>query len=301
MKKKPAKKTPKAKRPPMALPLRVGLFALMFLAVVMIGARINDIVRQIAHGQTPSAFTPLKAEEAPPAAPLPTAAPDKKTEDKKPEDIKPADVKAEVKADEKKVDPAPAADAKPADAAKPDDKKADAPAASPTAPGPTPDADAKPAAGNDASSSPTEDSSLDTPELSESEINVLRHLSERRKDLDKKSSQLDQRETLLNLTEQRVDKKIADLKSIQDQIRKVLGEADAEHKAQVASMVKIYETMKAKDAARIFDTMDMPTLVEVASRMKEAKAAPVLAAMDAGKAKELSTALMTKKTLPAAP
>ncbi len=298
-----------SRRPLRALPLRIGLFVLMFLAVVMIGARLQDIFWQIAHGQTPTAFTALKAAEAT-AATTPDAAKPAET----PKADAPAPVVDKPTAPAPDAKAAPAADAAKTAEAKPADKPAEvAPPALPV-PGATPTTaplptagEAKPAA---APAAPAADAAADTSggdaapdeeDLTQSEINVLKHLSERRKELDKKSREIEQRQTLLNLTEQRVDKKVAELKDMQESIRKVLGEADAQHKAQVASMVKIYETMKAKDAARIFQDMDMPTRVEVVSRMKEAKAAPVLAAMDAAKAKDLSTQLMTRKNLPAAP
>jgi flagellar motility protein MotE (MotC chaperone) len=270
----------------MALPLRMGLFAIIFVAVVMIGSRMYDMVGQIMRGEELSAVAPANAEEA--------AHDEKKADEKKPEEKKAETAPTPITpppVEEKKAEAAPAAatPAAPPPAAAP---AADAHAATP-APASAPDVTSAPAA--------NPDDVLDGPDLTESEIEVLKHLSERRKELDKKAHEMDQRETLLNLTEQRVDKKITDLKQMQEDIRKVLGDADAQHVKQVASMVKIYETMKPKDAAKIFENMDMPTLVEVASRMKESKAAPVLAAMNAEKAKELSAALMTKKPLPQAP
>jgi flagellar motility protein MotE (MotC chaperone) len=252
---------------PIAMPLRLGLLALMCVAVVMIGVRIYDAGYQIAVSDDTETASPLlAAEEVKHEEPK---AEEKKAEEKKHEESKPADKHAEAKPEAVK------------EGEKKDDKTAAAPA--------------------EAAPPEVEDPNFETPELTESEINVLRHLSDRRKTLEKRSKELDQRETLLNLSEQRVDKKLVEMKKMQDDIRKILGQADADYKKQVASMVKIYETMKPKDAAKIFGNMDMPTLIEVVSRMKEAKAAPVLAAMDAGKAKELSTQLMARKNLPAAP
>jgi flagellar motility protein MotE (MotC chaperone) len=60
-------------------------------------------------------------------------------------------------------------------------------------------------------------------------------------------------------------------------------------------LVKTYETMKPKDAARIFDTLEMEVLIEVAQRMKEAKLAPVLAAMDPAKAQSVTVELAARR------
>ena len=44
-------------------------------------------------------------------------------------------------------------------------------------------------------------------------------------------------------------------------------------------MVKLYEGMRPRDAATIFDDLEMPVLVQLVDRMREAKAAPVIGAM----------------------
>ena len=65
------------------------------------------------------------------------------------------------------------------------------------------------------------------------------------------------------------------------------------------SLVKVYENMKPKDAARIFEKLDMPVLLQVVERMKEQKLAAVLAEMDPGKAKSVTIELATQHQLPA--
>ena len=55
--------------------------------------------------------------------------------------------------------------------------------------------------------------------------------------------------------------------------------------------MKIYETMKPHDAARIFEQLDMPVLLGVFGHMKERNAAPILAAMDPTKARAVTLAL----------
>jgi len=55
--------------------------------------------------------------------------------------------------------------------------------------------------------------------------------------------------------------------------------------------VKVYEAMKPRDAAAIFNDLDQPVLLQVVDRMKAAKAAPVLAAMQPDKARTLTSKL----------
>jgi flagellar motility protein MotE (MotC chaperone) len=58
--------------------------------------------------------------------------------------------------------------------------------------------------------------------------------------------------------------------------------------------------MKPKDAARIFEKLDMETLLLVAERMKERKLAPIMAKMDPTKAKDITEELaQLRQVLPA--
>ena len=56
------------------------------------------------------------------------------------------------------------------------------------------------------------------------------------------------------------------------------------------------ENMKPRDAAAIFNDLDMPVLLSVVGRMKEARAAAVLAAMSPDKAREVTTQLALTRT-----
>ena len=59
--------------------------------------------------------------------------------------------------------------------------------------------------------------------------------------------------------------------------------------------MKIYENMKPKDAARIFEELDMAILLPVTERMKERKLAAVLAKMNTTKAMTLTTQLAQRR------
>jgi flagellar motility protein MotE (MotC chaperone) len=64
------------------------------------------------------------------------------------------------------------------------------------------------------------------------------------------------------------------------------------------SLVKIYENMKPKDAAKIFEQLDMGIMLEVVERMKEQKVAPILAEMNPVKARELTSELAQRRQMP---
>src|SRR3546814_1722809 len=91
---------------------------------------------------------------------------------------------------------------------------------------------------------------------------------------------MDEREVLLKAAEQRIDQKIGELESLQSSIEALLVTHDEQSEAQMQSLVKIYESMKPKDAARIFEELEMEVLLEVVESMKERKTAPILAEMN---------------------
>ena len=134
--------------------------------------------------------------------------------------------------------------------------------------------------------------------LTQMEIDLLQQLAERREVLEDREQELDMRSGLLAAAESRIDKKVEELKLLQNTIQKLLKAHDEERDAQMQSLVKIYENMKPKDAARIFEELDMDTLLLVVERMKERKLAPVMASMDPSKAKEITVELTRLRKLP---
>jgi flagellar motility protein MotE (MotC chaperone) len=138
-------------------------------------------------------------------------------------------------------------------------------------------------------------------EFTETQATVLEELKERRANLDARESRVAQREALLAVTEQRIEEKISELDSIRNEIKDLLGNQSEEEEARLRSLVKIYEGMKPKEAAAIFDNLDMDILLEVVARMSERRTAPILAAMDVQKAQELTTLLAEQRKLPELP
>jgi flagellar motility protein MotE (MotC chaperone) len=136
---------------------------------------------------------------------------------------------------------------------------------------------------------------IDPLSMSPAEVELLQKLAERRASLDKRAAEQSQREVLLEATEKRIDEKIAKLETLRKEIAGLADKQSAEDDARLKSLVKIYETMKPHDAARIFEQLDMPVLLGVVERMKERNAAPILAALDPAKAKALTLALAERR------
>ena len=134
--------------------------------------------------------------------------------------------------------------------------------------------------------------------FSDAEIDVLQSLSKRRDEIEARDQRLNEREALLKAAEQAVDKKIAELAKMKGEIEALLGQQEDMEDSRITSLVKIYEAMKPKEAAIIFNTLDMDVLLSVVSRMNERKLSPVLASMDPDKARLVTIKLAEQRKLP---
>ncbi len=123
------------------------------------------------------------------------------------------------------------------------------------------------------------------------ELDLLQQLVKRREQLDKRETDILVRENLLTQTEYRMDAKFAQMEALKTELAKVLTAYNEQEDAKVKGLVKIYESMKPKDAARIFDELEMPILLMVVDKMNEKRVAPVIAGMDSKKAKQLTVEL----------
>jgi flagellar motility protein MotE (MotC chaperone) len=129
------------------------------------------------------------------------------------------------------------------------------------------------------------------PTFTQNEIDVLQKLSVRREALDARQKDLDLRENLVKAAEARIDKKIAEMKDLQTNIEQMLKQVDRQDEEKLKSLVKIYENMKPKDAANILSTLELPVQLGVLGHMKEAKVAPILSSMDLQQAKLVTDAM----------
>jgi len=135
---------------------------------------------------------------------------------------------------------------------------------------------------------------------SASEVNVVNALAQRRKELDARNATLNIQANMIAAAEQRVDAKIGQLKQLQAQINALLVQRDDAQKAQIASLVKTYSTMKPVDAARIFNNLPEDVLLPVAQSMKSDVLALVMAKMSSDAAQKLTIKLADRLTLPQA-
>lgn len=127
--------------------------------------------------------------------------------------------------------------------------------------------------------------------LSSQEIVVLRSLQARRETLDQRESGITTREAAAAAAEGRLQEQIAQLKAVEADVQTLLTKMDAKGSERMTALVKTYESMKPKDAARIFDGMDDSLLTDISKSMKSATLAAILSSMDSKRAESLTRML----------
>jgi flagellar motility protein MotE (MotC chaperone) len=127
---------------------------------------------------------------------------------------------------------------------------------------------------------------------------LITRLGERRDQLDAREKELEMRLALVEAAEKRIEERTAALKALEARIDALVAEKKTDEKEQFAGIVAMYETMKPKEAAVIFDALDTQMLVRVARAMNPRKMAPILARMEPQKAKALTSGLAREESEP---
>jgi len=134
--------------------------------------------------------------------------------------------------------------------------------------------------------------------LSAAEVQVLQALSERRAALDTRAEQYETQDELMMAAERRLGERLAELRQVESHVNDLLGQLDEAQEARLASLVDVYQRMRAKDAATVFDGLDDGVLVQVASRMRQANLAEVMGRMEPERARALTQMLADRARPP---
>jgi flagellar motility protein MotE (MotC chaperone) len=128
---------------------------------------------------------------------------------------------------------------------------------------------------------------------------LLEGLRARRAELDAREQAMAAREMVLAAAERRLAQRIEELTTLQQRLQGLERTGSEREEAGWRQMVKLYEGMRPRDAAAIFDELELPVLVPLVDRMREAKAAPVLGAMKPDRARLLTAELARHRARPA--
>ena len=126
------------------------------------------------------------------------------------------------------------------------------------------------------------------PAMTAGERAVLESLQQRRQELETRSRELEVRDSLLRAAEKRIEQRVQELREMEARVTGVEKKKDDEEAAKFKSLVSMYENMKAKDAAKIFDRLDLRILVEVVNGMNARRMSDILGLMTPEAAERLT-------------
>jgi flagellar motility protein MotE (MotC chaperone) len=127
-----------------------------------------------------------------------------------------------------------------------------------------------------------------TQPVSASERAILERLQSRRQELEARAREIDIRESLLKAAEKRIETRVEELKGVESRISTATGQKNETDAARFKGIISMYEGMKPKDAAKVFDRLEMSVLFEIASQIAPRKMSDILGLMQAEAAERLT-------------
>jgi flagellar motility protein MotE (MotC chaperone) len=153
-----------------------------------------------------------------------------------------------------------------------------------------PKEEAKPAAAPEVAK-PTEGTVIypeQTAPVSASERAILERLQSRRQELEQRAREIDIRESLLKAAEKRIESRADELKAVESRITTATQQKTETDTARFKGIITMYEGMKPKDAAKVFDHLEMPVLIEIATQIAPRKMSDILGLMATEAAERLT-------------
>jgi flagellar motility protein MotE (MotC chaperone) len=126
------------------------------------------------------------------------------------------------------------------------------------------------------------------PQVSASERAILERLQARRQEIEARQREIDIRESLLKSAEKRIENKVEEMKAVETRISATQAEQKAAEAQRMKGLVTMYEGMKPKDAARVFDRLEMGVLIEIASAIAPRKMSDIMGLMSPEAAERLT-------------
>jgi flagellar motility protein MotE (MotC chaperone) len=130
-----------------------------------------------------------------------------------------------------------------------------------------------------------------SPRVSESERAILERLQSRRQELEQRAREIEIRESLLKAAEKRIESKVEEMKAVEGRIGTASGQRNEQEAARFKGIVTMYESMKPKDAAKVFDRLEMSVLIEIASQIAPRKMSDIMGLMQPEAAERLTVEL----------
>jgi flagellar motility protein MotE (MotC chaperone) len=123
-------------------------------------------------------------------------------------------------------------------------------------------------------------------------------IDEQKADLAQRTRHIVEAEAVLAAAEARATAQVERLTALKKDIEALMRQRSALQNEDLKRMTTIYETMKPRDAARIFSDLETPVVIDVLDRMQERRSAPIIAELDDSKAREVTRVILQRRALP---
>jgi len=117
------------------------------------------------------------------------------------------------------------------------------------------------------------------PQVLPAERAILERLQSRRQELEARAREIDIRESLLKAAEKRIESKIEEVKAVEARISAASSQKNEAESTRLKNIVTMYEGMKPKDAAKVFDRLEMSVLLDIATQIAPRKMSDILGLM----------------------
>jgi flagellar motility protein MotE (MotC chaperone) len=122
------------------------------------------------------------------------------------------------------------------------------------------------------------------------ERRILVSIEQEYEKLEQREADLDSRELQLKTLQAEVDKKLAAMQKLREELVKLLNRKQEEEGIRVGELSKIYEKMEPRKAARLIKELDTQLAIELLIGIKKKTAGQILDSLDAETATKLSKA-----------
>ena len=95
----------------------------------------------------------------------------------------------------------------------------------------------------------------------------------------------------MKAAEKRIETKVEEMKAVETGSRPRPAQKAEAETARFKGIITMYEGMKPKDAAKVFDRLEMPVLIEIASQIAPRKMSDILGLMQTDAAERLTVEL----------
>ncbi|MBP0492494.1 MotE family protein [Pararoseomonas indoligenes] len=127
--------------------------------------------------------------------------------------------------------------------------------------------------------------------VDQAERDLLGNLRERRTQMEAREAAIAAREAVLAAAERRLTARLDEMAALKSRLEALERGRGEREEAGWRGLVKTYESMRPRDAATVFDDLEISVLVQIVHRMREAKTAPILGAMRPDRARTLTAEL----------